>query len=241
MAARGATAPRTSGTRRLGLFLALWPLLAGGACAGVRPRPALAQIPAPWPRPEPAAQAEHTPAPRGAGLALRPGDGLRLYFPRDAELNGEYAVDETGAVVLPLLGRRQVADVPCDVLKARLIRELESQLANQAVQVVPFIRVRILGAVNRPGLYAVDGTMTLGDAVALAGGATTSGRLEDVRVIGIGGGMAAHGDNTALLWGRVLSGDQIVVPERSWLARNGAAVAGGTLSALAIVLSRLVF
>src|SRR3954465_13162128 len=52
---------------------------------------------------------------------LRPGDVVRLRVWREPGLTGEFAVDETGAVVLPKIGPMQVtADAPM-VVKSKII------------------------------------------------------------------------------------------------------------------------
>jgi polysaccharide export outer membrane protein len=171
---------------------------------------------------------------------LQPGDGLRLSFWRDPEMNGDYFVDETGTLTIPLLGARSVTGIPADQLKRDLIRELQAQLANQSVQVNLLTRVRILGAVHRPGLYHVDPTMMLGDAIALAGGATPNGTLNKIRVV--------RGDRLVIwlsaadpVYGDVRSGDQIIVPERSWISRNGGVVLGALISAVGLVVAQAAF
>ncbi len=172
---------------------------------------------------------------------LKPGDGIRLRFWREPALNGDYFVDETGTVTLPLLGTIEVTGIPADELKRDLIRDLEAQLVNQAVQLSLLTRVRILGAVQRPGLYHVDPTMMVGDAVALAGGATPNGKLDAIRVIRGGDVVLSKISQTDPVTTDVRSGDQIFVPERSWLARNGAVVLGALISAGGLIVAQAIF
>jgi polysaccharide export outer membrane protein len=172
---------------------------------------------------------------------LQPGDGIRLRFWREPSLNGEYFVDETGAVTVPLVGTITVTGIPADQLKRDLLRDLEAQLVNQTVQINLLTRVRILGAVHRPGLYHVDPTMMLGDAVALAGGATPNGRLDRVRIVRGGEIAIARVNATEPVFVEVRSGDQIVVPERSWISRNSAVVFGAVISAAAMLVAQAAF
>ena len=167
--------------------------------------------------------------------ALVPGDAIRLAFWREPELDGEYPVDETGTVVLPLLGHRKVTEVPPGELKETLLREYAEQLRNQEVQVTLLRRVRVLGAVHVPGLYYVDPTMTLGDAIALAGGATSDGKLEDIKIFRGGEQISSDLDTTVSVAEQVRSGDQIVVPERSWIERKGAVVIAAMVTATALI------
>ena len=170
---------------------------------------------------------------------LVPGDAIRLAFWREPEFNGDYPVDENGSVVLPILGYRKVTDIPPGELKERLLSEYREQLRNQDVQITLLRRVRVLGAVHDPGLFFVDPTMTLGDAVALAGGATSDGKLDDIRIIRGGEEIRSGVDSNARAVEEVQSGDQIMVPERSWISRKGAVVVAALITASALVVVAL--
>jgi polysaccharide export outer membrane protein len=166
----------------------------------------------------------------GEGLPLEPGDAIRLRFSREGGFDGTYRVDEVSVVVLPILGERVVRGLPPLELKGQIRREYEEQLRNQAVEVTPLRRVRILGEIRNPGLFDVDPTMTLDDAIAMAGGATALGDLGDVRLIR-GGGEVASGLNVrhSVVMG-VRSGDQIYVPKTSWVSRNSGMLVGALIS-----------
>jgi protein involved in polysaccharide export with SLBB domain len=188
-----------------------------------------------------AAGPDGSPIRAAAAEALAPGDAIQLALWREPDLSGEYPVDETGLVVLPLLGTRHVTSISMPELKQRLLQEYAQQLRNQEVRIILLRRVRVLGAVKNPGLYRVDPTMTLGDAVALAGGATNDGKLKDIRILRNGAELRSNLDSRAQLTDYVRSGDQIVVPDRGWLARNAHVVFAAALSAAAVVVSRAAF
>ena len=172
---------------------------------------------------------------------LAPGDAIQLAFWREPQLSGDYPIDETGTVVLPLLGARMVTRMSPAELKRTLLEEYSQQVRNQEVRVTFLRRVRILGAVKNPGLYRVDPTMAVGDALALAGGATTEGNLEDIRVVRNGREVHSHLDINVQLLGQVRSGDQILVPGRGWWGRNSGYVVAATISALGVILAAKVF
>jgi polysaccharide export outer membrane protein len=167
-------------------------------------------------------------------LALQPGDVIRLGGTREPEFRGDYPVDETGTVVLPMLGSRNVIGVPAAQLKLNLVSDYREQLRNQDVQIALLRRVRVLGAVKNPGIYLVDPTMSVGDALALAGGATDQGKVGKVRIVRHGK-VVRSGAHAGSLEGELTSGDEITVPERSWFSRNGKFVVGGLITAVAIV------
>lgn len=169
-----------------------------------------------------------------ASLRLRPGDLVRLRIWRQDDMSGEYPVDETGTVVFPLIGPRHVTDMRPDSLKQELVEAYTKYLRHPSIDVVLLRRINILGAVRQPGLYPVDPTMTITDALALAGG-VVPGRAEDkVELIRGGETLEASLDQRTRMGELgVRSGDQLYVHERSWLTRNGrifAVALGGAIS-----------
>lgn len=194
-------------------------------CAAAAPAPSIAQT---------------APA-DAAAVPLEPGDAIRVAFWREPALSGEYPVDAHGSVVLPYVGERTVAGIAPATLRAELLDEYRNVLANQAVQVSLLRRVRILGAVRSPGLYRVDATMTIADALALAGGLSPNGRLDGVRIVRGGKMIPVDLTSDVPVDGSLHSGDQITVRESGWLARNSAALLGATISALGFLIGQAVF
>lgn len=171
---------------------------------------------------------------------LYPGDRLRVAFSEERELDGEFPVDEASGVALPLLGRISVRGVGGSALRDSLVEAYEGQVRNQTVQVTLLRRVRVLGAVREPGLYHVDPTMTLLDAIALSGGPDNSGRLDDIDILRDGRVVANNVGTNELVGSFVRSGDQIMVPQRGWFSRNAPWIVGGTISAAAIVVTAVI-
>jgi polysaccharide export outer membrane protein len=168
---------------------------------------------------------------------LQPGDAVRLRFWLEPGLSGDYAVDEAGVAVLPLIGPHGVTAEPAAELKRRLQTEYAREIQNQDVAITLVRRVRVLGAVKNPGLYYVDPTMTLGDVVALAGGITSAGRERDIRIFHAGREIGSRLRLSELATRYLTSGDEVLVPERTWFARNGAVVMGALISAAGIVIA----
>jgi polysaccharide export outer membrane protein len=171
---------------------------------------------------------------------LEPGDAIEVRFSREPDQNGTYDVDQAGYVGLPFLGSRDVTGVPSSELHAGLIDAYQQQLRNQTVQVRLLRRVRVLGAVNNPGLYRVDATMTLADIIARAGGATDDGKLEDTRIQREDGTVRADVEGGAGVYS-LQSGDQVYVPLKSWFVRNSAVLAAGFMSAVTIIIVNTVY
>ncbi|MEJ7811813.1 MAG: polysaccharide biosynthesis/export family protein [Gemmatimonadaceae bacterium] len=153
--------------------------------------------------------------------ALRPGDIVRLRIWREPDLSGDYPVDETGSVVLPKLGPYKVtADSPAS-LKQKLVGAYQAYLQNPSIEVTLLRRITVLGAVQKPGLYPVDPTMTVADALALAGGPTPDGSPDKVELIRDGERITARLNGRTLISDSpIRSGDQLRVPQRGWFIRN---------------------
>jgi protein involved in polysaccharide export with SLBB domain len=108
---------------------------------------------------------------------------------------------------------------------------------NPDIEITLLRRVSILGGVTTPGLYLLDPTMRLADAVALAGGASGSGDIAKTQVRRSGQDVTASVSMTAPLMNQLESGDQIYVPEKSWLERNGIVLMATLITAGAVIYS----
>jgi protein involved in polysaccharide export with SLBB domain len=172
--------------------------------------------------------------------SLRPGDVLRMRIYLEPDLSGEFPINEHGSATLPRLGDVPISTWPPDSIRPRLTRMYAEFLRDPIVEVTLLRRVAIYGSVLKPGLYPVDPTMTVQDALALAGGAAPDGKRNHVELL--------RGDkriDTDLTLGstveqlRLRSGDQLFVPQRSWLSRNTwlvGSIIGATATIVAVVL-----
>jgi protein involved in polysaccharide export with SLBB domain len=184
--------------------------------------------------------AAHAQSP-GDQVTLRPGDVLRVTIWREADLSGDFQVDEAGSVTLPLLGVRQVAGVPMSQVREGMMREYLQQLRNPSITITPLRRVNILGEVARPGLYPVDPTISLLGALALAGGANPEGDLQRIVLTRAGTNVTQRLSLTESLDRLdVRSGDQIVVQRRSWSSRNSATVVASVVSLLTALTTTII-
>lgn len=170
---------------------------------------------------------------------LRPGDILKLTVWREPTMAGEYVVDERGMVSLPLLGEFMVAGIQRDAVRERVRHTLAATVQDLSMQLIFLRRVAVVGAVRAPGLYPADASMTVGDLVGLAGGSLFA--QEQWRVKWLRNGKVIDNDlspaqRLALI--DLQPGDQLLVPERSWLSRNVATVIG---SATSIVVALLIY
>ena len=207
--------------RRISLILCLL-LAAASAAPAQAPAPASAPGTGGW-----------------SNQPLRPGDLIRLRIWREADMSGDFPVNEEGVAVLPRIGRTRVVGEPPAQLEARLIREYERYLNHSSIEVRLLRRIQVLGAVRTPGLHPVDATMTVSDVLALAGGTTTQGDPDRIELVRGGTRISARlSADTPIAASPIQSGDQIFVPERNWLSRNSAVFAAGLTSLIIAFFTR---
>ena len=182
-------------------------------------------------------------APAFPAEPVRSGDLIRLRIWREEDLSGEFQVDSKGTVVFPRLGEYRVTGETSESLVARLIEDYRKYLRNPSIEITVLRRINILGAVTKPGIYTVDPTITIADALGLAGGVTPAGDQNRVRIIREGQDLTTKvTERTRVGDSLIQSGDQIYVPERSVLSRNSntfvATAASAALTLLVALLLR---
>ena len=167
--------------------------------------------------------------------SLQAGDLIRLKIWREPDLSGDFRVDENGLATFPKIGSLPVSKVSPDSLKSLLITRYARFLQDPSIEVTLLRRVNVLGSVKTPGLYDVDPTMTVADVIAMAGGTTADGHSSKVELLRPGQQhvvkLSLH---SRLADSPLRSGDQLRIPQRSWLARNGTVVAAGITAAALI-------
>jgi polysaccharide export outer membrane protein len=174
-------------------------------------------------------------------LVLMPGDILRVAIWREADLSGDFQVDQDGTLVLPLLGQLQVTDRAWNIVKDDLMQNYVRELRNPSIELVPFRSVYVLGEVNLPGRYNVHPTNdNLAGAVSLAGGVTPDGKVTNMRIVRDGvmilDGIAGEQRLAEL---GIRSGDQLFIGRRGWLDRNSTFIASALLSFSGILVAIL--
>lgn len=181
------------------------------------------------------------PATSMATSALRPGDGLRIRIFREPELSGEFVVDERGIVVLPKLGEWKASGVSADSVRPQLVAAYKKYLTTDAIEITPFRRVAVTGAVLKPGLYPIDPSMSVGDAIILAGGVAPMGKKNVVELRLADSQTGERIGSEKRLWDSPAGGvRQLYVPPESWLKRNlttAVSVGVSLLTAIALLIN----
>lgn len=112
-----------------------------------------------------------------ADYVLGPGDKMRLIVFGETDLSGEFTIDGSGFVRLPLIGQVRAAGYTSQQLEAAIGGALAQGYLKQprvSVEVSTYRPFYIIGAVNRPGQYPYVDHMNALNAIALAGGFTPS-------------------------------------------------------------------
>ena len=186
-----------------------------------------------------AAQTDSAPAVQHSAVVLQPGDKVQLKVWREPDLSGDFVVDEDGVVVLPHIGRLEIGRLSTDSLRALLISRYSASLRDPAVEVTVLRRVSVLGSVRNPGLYYVDPTITVADVLAMAGGVSPDGNQKRLDLVRGGQRLPVQlSRQSSLAASSIQPGDQLWVPERSWLSRNTWFLSA-TITGVAIVVAAL--
>lgn len=136
------------------------------------------------------------PEQSGGDYQFVPGDVVRITVFRSPELTTEARVAGDGTITFPLVGSVIVGGMTATELEREIARQLRSGnfVAKPQVTVLPTQifgnLVSVLGQVNRPGRYPIEGRdMRLTDMLAAAGGIAPTGG-DEVTVSGVRAGKA---------------------------------------------------
>ena len=123
---------------------------------------------------------------------LAPGDKLRVEVYKDAQLSQSLQIRPDGKVTLPLLGDIVATDLTPIQLRDRIANQLKEYVTNPVVTVIvveasPAV-VFVMGEVGQPGSIPMRGSMTVLQALAMAGGFKEFANTKDVKVLRPRGG-----------------------------------------------------
>lgn len=168
-----------------------------------------------------AAQATAQTATATDNEPLLPGDVIRVNVWREPDWNGDFTVQEDHTVALPRVGVYDVAGKGRLEVERELVQTFSRDLLQPSVEIIVLRRITIAGEVRHPGLFPVDPTLALTDALILAGGPLPTAAEDKVVLIRDGVETKYRVSDAALLRDLHLqSGDQLYVPKRNWFLRN---------------------
>lgn len=154
---------------------------------------------------------------------IAPLDTLAIKVFKMPDLSGDYDVDLTGQISMPLIGNVPAVELTTAQLDQRLTekfaeRYLENPDVSVGVKASTRRSVTVDGAVKQSGSFPINGPLTLMQAVALAGGTSEDANPRRVAVFRTVGGkrQAAAFDLADIRKGRaedprIFSGDIVVV------------------------------
>jgi polysaccharide export outer membrane protein len=114
------------------------------------------------------------------------GDLLKITIFNQEELSGEYSINGTGQIALPLIGDINTKDLTVKQVEQGIANKLKPDyLLNPRVnvQVLNYRPFYILGEVKEPQSYPYVDGMTYLNAVAIAGGFTYRAKEDHVMVV----------------------------------------------------------
>lgn len=168
---------------------------------------------------------------------LSAGDRVLVRVGSDTTWSDSLAVDAEGRIFLPRIGALALRTVPAAAVPEAVRQALGSVYRLADATVMPLRRVTVTGEVRKPGVYFLPVDASIGDAVAVAQGATEIGNIDRLT-------MVRAGTTTRLRhWvskpegaQAVASGDLLVIERDPWLRRNALAV----ISTMSILVTTIV-
>jgi len=146
---------------------------------------------------------------------LSAGDKVRITVYGHEDLSGEFEVDGTGRLSLPLIQAVEAEGMTAKDLEEAITAKLQPDYLKNPRVSVDMLNYRpfyIIGEVNSPGSYPYVNGMTVLNAVAVAGGFTYRAHKDKVKLLR--GGDDNQEEIRAKDDTLVLPGDVIEVPER---------------------------
>lgn len=173
---------------------------------------------------------------------FQPGDRILLNYQSDTEHRDTLIVRATRDVVLPWKTSISLAGVLRSEAGAVLESELRKYVKAGAVEVIPLMRVGILGEVARPGYFAFPSDMPLTEVLMGAGGPTAEADMRRTSVTRGGRELKSPAETShAISAGLTLdqfglsAGDELVVAARPQGRLNPTLTILGAMASLVTV------
>jgi polysaccharide export outer membrane protein len=126
------------------------------------------------------------PAPT-ADYRLVTGDKLRIEVYKDAQLSQSAQIRPDGKITMPLIGDITAVNQTTTELRQSITESLKEYVNNPSVTVIVVETVvptaYVMGEVRSPGAVALQGEITVLQALALSGGLTEFAKSGDIRVL----------------------------------------------------------
>jgi protein involved in polysaccharide export with SLBB domain len=150
-----------------------------------------------------------------ASPQLQPGDKIRVNVFGEDTLSGEYEIDQSGQISLPLAGTVQAVGLTQRELEQALAKKFRSEYLRNPKVTVTIATLRpfyMMGEVTKPGEFAYKSGLNVLTAMAIAGGPTYRASRNTVQIQRRGeSSMREYPMSSSV---PILPGDVIRVPER---------------------------
>ncbi len=117
---------------------------------------------------------------------LGPGDRLSVVVFGQPDLSGEFVIDGTGNVTIPLIGQVKANGLIVTELQDAIALPLDEKYVVDpriSIEVINYRPFYVLGEVNSPGRYDYINGLDLRQAIAMAGGFNRRGLQSVVKLI----------------------------------------------------------
>ncbi len=118
---------------------------------------------------------------------VQPGDILQISVWKEQDMQREVLVRPDGRFSFPLIGEVDVREKSVGQLQAELTQRIHQFIADPAVIIsvkqVQGNRVFVIGQVNRPGDFAMNGRVDVVQALSMAGGMTAFAKAGSIRIL----------------------------------------------------------
>lgn len=148
--------------------------------------------------------------PASADYKLHAGDSITVSVWKEVDLQRKVIIRPDGKFSFPLTGEVQAGGRTADQVRQEIESNLKAYIPEAVVTViiedVSGNRVYVVGQVNRPGVYVMNPSLTVLQALSLAGGSTPFAKLDDISVVR---GTGASQKTLPFNYNRVVSGKQL--------------------------------
>jgi polysaccharide export outer membrane protein len=170
---------------------------------------------------------------------LAPGDQIRITVYRNPEMSCDCTVAGNGTIIHPLYREIQVIGVPLATVEDRIRTFLTRYVQNPQFVIQPLVKIVVGGEVRTPNIYSVPPETTIAQAIAIAGGPTERGMLNEVKIIRdrqeIKMDVSRPDSDAGVL--QIRSGDQILIGRRGRSALEYIAPITSSIAATAAIVT----
>jgi polysaccharide biosynthesis/export protein len=146
---------------------------------------------------------------------LQPGDKITVYVYGEDKLSGEYQLNQSGQISLPLAGTIEAKGLTQSELEQALAKKFRSEYLKHPKVTVTIASLQpyyVMGEVEKPGEFAYKSGLNVLTALAIAGGPTYRASRSTVQIQRRGESSMREYPISASV--PILPGDVVKVPER---------------------------